>query len=172
MCSLILSVQLKSQCRFCPTFSLPASFGCSVNIYTKRLPFCFTFEPLRVQPCWLGSYQWRAEKDWLLKYLTQFATHTGLFMMSLTQFATHTGLFMMSLIQFATHTGLFMMSLIQFATHTVYLCHWYCLPLTLVCYDITYTVCHSHWSVYGVIDKVCHSHWFVYIATDKVCHSH
>lgn len=31
-------------------------FACSVNIYSNGL-FCFTFELLRAQPCWLACYQ-------------------------------------------------------------------------------------------------------------------
>ena len=74
--------------KICKYFDLHCSFNCSKNIYTKEAPFCFKSEFLRAQPCWFTLYQWRAEKDWLMRYLILLPHMLALFH-SLTQTAGH-----------------------------------------------------------------------------------
>lgn len=38
-------------------FHLQVLFGCSLSIYTKKVPFCFEFELLGAQPCWFILHQ-------------------------------------------------------------------------------------------------------------------
>ena len=47
---------------------MQASFGCSVNIYTKEVPshICFRFYLPQVQWCWFNLSHWRAEKGWIM----------------------------------------------------------------------------------------------------------
>ena len=45
--------------------------------------FCFQYEFLWVQPYWFALYQWRAEKAWLVTYLTLFPHTPALFLTSL-----------------------------------------------------------------------------------------
>ena len=40
------------------------SFGGSINIHTKKVPFCFESELLRMQPCWFTFYKRRKRLDW------------------------------------------------------------------------------------------------------------
>ena len=72
----------------CKYFHLPSSFDCSINIYTKEAPFCFKSKFLRVQPCWFTLYQWRAEKDWLMRHFILLLHMLALFH-SLTQTTGH-----------------------------------------------------------------------------------
>ena len=72
----------------CKSFHLHSSFDCSIDSYTKEAPFCFKSEFLRAQPCWFTLYQWRAEKDCLMRCFILLLHMLALFH-SLTQTTGH-----------------------------------------------------------------------------------
>ena len=66
------TVKLAWECKEnCKYFHLHASFGCFVNIYTKKVLSCFKFklELLMVQTCCFALYRWSIEKGWLMMCL-------------------------------------------------------------------------------------------------------
>ena len=53
----MLKGELNRSCRFASTCFIWKLDVLNITIYTKETLFCFTFELIRVQPCWFAFYQ-------------------------------------------------------------------------------------------------------------------